>query len=83
MAILVLQGHEETTAKMETVAKTMAGTRSLRKEKDMAKLTQQTAAQEPEEALAEVKMKTTAGFACWLTWSLWQWEVDLCSLGYP
>ena len=80
VAILVLQGHEETTAKMETVAKTMAGSRSLRKEKDMAKLTQQTAAQEPEEALAEVKMKTTVG---WLTWSLWQWEVDLCSLGYP
>ena len=82
MAILVLQGHEETTAKMETVTKTMAGTRSLRKEKDMAKL-QQAAAQGPEEALAEVKMKTTAGFACWLTGSLRQWEVDLCSLGYP
>ena len=54
VAIYALQGHEETTAKMETVAKTMAGTRSLRKEKDMAKLTQQTAACEPEEALAEV-----------------------------
>ena len=40
VAILVLQGHEETTAKMETVAKTVAETRSLRKEKDMAKLTQ-------------------------------------------
>ena len=76
MAIYVLQGHEETTAKMETMAKTMAGSRNLRKEKDMAKLTQQTAAQEPEEALAEVKMKTMAGFACWLTGSLWQWEVD-------
>ena len=83
MAILVLQGHEEMTAKMETVAKTMAATRSLRKAKDMAKLTQRTAAQKPEEALAEVKMKTTAGFACWLTGSLWHWEVDLCSLGYP
>ena len=63
---------------METVAKTLAGTHSLRKEKE-----QQTAAHEPEEALDEAKMKTTAGFACWLTRSLWQWEVDLCSLGYP
>ena len=83
MAILVLQGHEETTAKMETVAKAVAGTRSLRKEKDMAKLTQQTAVGQPEEAVAEVMMRTTAGFACWLTGSLWQWEMDWCSLGYP
>ena len=68
---------------METEAKTMAGSRSLRKEKDMAKMTQQAATGKPEEAVAEVTMRTTAGFACWLTGSLWQWEVDLCSLGYP
>ena len=83
MAIDVLQGHEETTAKMETEAKTMAVLRSLRKEKDTAKLTQQTAVGKPEEAVAEVTIRTTAGFSCWLTGSLWQLEVDLCSLGYP
>ena len=68
---------------MEAMTKTMAGSRNLGKEKDTAKLTRQTAAGEPEEALAEVMMKTTTGFACWLMGSLRQLVMDLCSLGYP